>query len=44
MRKYISLDLLWVLYLAFLEEKFPNYSKPEKRDFLIALTDVVMDG
>ena len=40
MRKYISMDLLWVLYLAFLEEKFPNCSKPEKRDFTYTLTEI----
>ena len=40
MRKYISIDLLWVLYLAFLEEKFPNCSKPEKRDFAYTLTEI----
>ena len=28
------MDLLWVLYCAFLEDKFPNASKPKKERFI----------
>ena len=34
MTEYITMDLLWVLYCAFLEDKFPNASKPKKERFI----------
>ena len=37
MTEYITVDLLWVLYCAFLEEKFPNASKPSKERFASAV-------
>jgi hypothetical protein len=33
MTEYLTMDLLWVLYCAFLEDKFPNASKPDKGRF-----------
>ena len=40
MTEYLTMDLLWVLYCAFLEDKFPNASKPSKERFTGAVYDV----
>ena len=41
MTEYITVDLLWVLYCAFLEEKFPNASKPSKERFASAVQHLI---
>jgi hypothetical protein len=43
MTKYLTMDLLWVLYCAWLERDFPHAAKPEKTHFsnsVITLADI----
>jgi hypothetical protein len=41
MTEYLTMDLLWVLYCAFLEDKFPNASKPSKERFIGAVQHLI---
>ncbi len=41
MTKYITIDLLWTLYCAFLERDFPDAAKPDKKQFMGKVTDIL---
>ena len=43
MTKYITMDLLWVLYCAWLERDFPHAAKPERDQFVGVVEESLAD-